>query len=245
MHKKILKYSFASLLGLSAFFQPVLAQTIPRGNDWNVTFTKNEKMESNFTTGSIDDTIYQMQPGDEAILQIKLDNKNNKSTEWYMSHKILSSLEDSANVAQGGAYTYKLTYTGVNGRVQTLFDSESVGGEDRTQNNEGLHGVDQSMEQWFYLDTLQKSQEGMIELRVSLDGETQGNDYQSTLADLQMQFAVEEGSNRPNTSTGESTRPVNTSIKTNQTPWTLLSFLSGIVLLLLALIGIKARKENR
>ena len=101
------------------------------------------------------------------------------------------------------------------------------------------------MEQWFYLDTLQKSQEGKIELRVSLDGETQGNDYQSTLADLQMQFAVEEGSNRPNTSTGESTRPVNTSTKTNQTPWTLLSFLSGIVLLLLALIGIKARKENR
>ena len=31
----------------------------------------------------------------------------------------------------------------------------------------------------------------MITLEVALDGETQGNDYQDTLADLQMEFAVE------------------------------------------------------
>ena len=32
---------------------------------------------------------------------------------------------------------------------------------------------------------------GIITLEVALDGETQGNSYQDTLADLQMNFAVE------------------------------------------------------
>ena len=41
------------------------------------------------------------------------------------------------------------------------------------------------------LDTLAKGDKGRITLEVELDGETQGNDYQNTLADLQMNFAVE------------------------------------------------------
>ena len=36
------------------------------------------------------------------------------------------------------------------------------------------------------------NQSGVITLGVRLDGETQGNAYQDTLAKLQMQFAVEE-----------------------------------------------------
>ena len=56
---------------------------------------------------------------------------------------------------------------------------------------EGLKEATSSLKEYFYLDTLSRNQSGVITLEVALDGETQGNDYQDTLADLQMEFAVE------------------------------------------------------
>ena len=44
------------------------------------------------------------------------------------------------------------------------------------------------MEDYFYLDRLDKNETGTVELEVGLEGETQGNAYQNTLAKLQLNF---------------------------------------------------------
>ena len=164
-------------------------------SDWNVSFTEDNKMESTFRSSDLDETIYGMQPGDNAVVELSLKNENAAATNWYMTNKVLYSLEDrSANSGtNGGAYTYKLTYTDKNGEENSLFDSDTIGGEGSEESGagEGLHQATNALEEYLYLDTLAKGDKGRITLEVELDGETQGNDYQNTLADLQMNFAVE------------------------------------------------------
>ena len=150
-------------------------------------------MESTFKTADLDEVVSGLQPGDNIFIELKLENEHKETTDWYMTNKVLYSLEDrSANSATGGgAYTYRLTYTDKNGTETVLFDSETVGGENAGAAGEGLHEATNALQDYFYLDTLGSGQKGTVTLEVALDGETQGNDYQDTLADLQMNFAVE------------------------------------------------------
>ena len=50
------------------------------------------------------------------------------------------------------------------------------------------------MTTFFYLKTLEPGESGNVKLLVGLDGESQGNVYQDTLAKLMMNFAVEDNS---------------------------------------------------
>lgn len=150
-------------------------------------------MESTFKTSDLNDVIAGMQPGDRVIFSLELNNENKTTTDWYMTNKVLYSLEDrSTNSAtSGGGYTYRLAYTNQAGEETLLFDNDSVGGESVSAAGEGLHEATNALQDYFYLDTLEKGQKGAISLEVALDGVTQNNDYQDTLADLQMNFAVE------------------------------------------------------
>ena len=122
------------LMLLLLVFIPIKAQaeTSYGSDDWSVVFTADSKMDCNFSTSDMDDVIYGMQPGDNAILTIHLKNENKKATDWYMLNKVLYSLEDRSpnKGTRGGAYTYILTYTNASGVPKTLFDSETVGGDD-------------------------------------------------------------------------------------------------------------------
>ena len=70
-----------------------------------------------------------MQPGDRVVLTMKLKNEDSNATDWYMTNKVLDSLEASTNAdANGGAYTYRLTYQNPAGQETILYDSERVGG---------------------------------------------------------------------------------------------------------------------
>lgn len=190
------------LSGLMAFGMalPVQAETFYGDESWNVTFSSANEMMSSFSTADINDVVGGMQPGDNVIITLKLKNENPTATDWYMQNEVLYSLEDrSANKETGGgAYTYRLFYTDKSGTVETLFDSDTVGGENGetvddmlSGMGEGLHGATNALKDYFYLDTVQNGEGGTITLEVALDGETQGNSYQDTLADLQMNFAVE------------------------------------------------------
>lgn len=191
--------TFLGLLSGLIFFgaaMPVQAETFYGDENWNVAFTSENGMVSSFSTADINDVVSGMQPGDNVIITLDLKNENPASTDWYMQNEVLYSLEDrSANKETGGgAYTYRLYYTDKDGTVQVLFDSDTVGGEDSvsvSETIEGLHGATNALKDYFYLDTMQNGQDGKITLEVALDGETQGNHYQDTLADLQMNFAVE------------------------------------------------------
>ena len=174
--------------------QSVSAETFYGNSDWRVTFTGEKKMESNFRTADLNEAVGGLQPGDNIIFTMNLSNANETATDWYMTNEVLYSLEDrSANgQTKGGAYTYRLSYqSSQGGEENVLFDSDTVGGENVSAAGEGLKEATSSLKEYFYLDTLSQSQSGVITLEVALDGETQGNDYQDTLADLQMEFAVE------------------------------------------------------
>lgn len=246
MKRKLRSILFLMSL-LSVLTTPVFADTIHGSDSWKVTFTGENKMESSFTTADLDRAVYSMQPGDTAMITLKLENGNKTATDWYMTNKVLSSLEDGSS-GSGGAYTYILTYHDKSGNVTTLFSSDTVGGES-AQGGVGLHGATGALEDYFYLDTLKNGETGSITLEVGLDGETQGNDYQNTLADLQMNFAVElNESGTPPTSAGTSGgRGVGTVVKTGDdtklTPLIIAATVSGILLLLLCIVGRKSRKE--
>ncbi len=186
----------AGLLALGLAI-PVHAETFYGDENWNVAFTPEKEMASTFTTADINDVVSGMQPGDNVIITLKLQNTNPTATDWYMQNEVLYSLEDRSANSQtgGGAYTYRLVYTDTDGEVNVLFDSDTVGGESAedviAHMGEGLHGATNALKDYFYLDTIYNGQGGTITLEVALDGETQGNDYQDTLADLQMEFAVE------------------------------------------------------
>ena len=179
---------------------PAQAETFYGDSNWNVTFNADNEMVSSFSTANINDVVGGMQPGDNVIITLRLKSENAAATDWYMQNEVLYSLEDrSANKETGGgAYTYRLVYTDKSGAQNVLFDSDTVGGESGGTVDEmlaglgeGLHGATNALKDYFYLDTMYNGQGGSITLEVALDGETQGNHYQDTLADLQMVFAVE------------------------------------------------------
>ena len=114
-----------------------------------------------------------------------------------------------------------------------LYSSEVVGGEGSKE--EGLHQATNGLEDYFYLGRLSKNEQAMIRLYVQLDGETQGNAYQDTLAKLQMNFAVE----------GVTTQTV---VKTgDQSPIAMISMAAlgcAVVLLVLAILAMRMNRKK-
>lgn len=239
------------LIGLLASMNiTAYAETSHGNSNWSVVFTKDKKMETNFKTADLDEVIYGLQPGDNVIITLKLQNKNKSATDWYMTNKVLYSLEDRSNnsATSGGAYTYKLTYKGPDGKTNTLFDSDTVGGEGASKAGEGLKQATNGLSDYFYLDTLKSGKSGEVTLEVALDGDTQGNDYQDTLADLQMNFAVEindAGTGNPPDGNGRRTRAVQTGDDLTLTPFIITACVTGILLLIFAVYSQNQREKER
>ena len=191
MSKKIMCLFMAVFLMVSVSIT-AFAEDFQGSDHWLVEFLGDE-MVSNFQSHQIQEEIYNIQPGDSVIFEVELTNKADFTTDWYMTNEVLRTLEESNNCAEGGAYTYILTYVDPEGTENVLYNSEVVGGEeDITLEGEGLHQATNNLEEYFFLDRLQAGEGGSVSLYVKLDGETQGNDYQDTLARLQVNFAVEK-----------------------------------------------------
>lgn len=222
--------------------------------DWTVSFT-GTGIETNFRTADINDAIYNLQPGDSIDISLTLKNTAVESVDWWMTNKVLRSLEDTQEVAKSGGYTYTLAYQPKGETLRTLYSSDTVGGEKSAGAGEGLHEAADALGDYFYLDTLSTGEQACIYLRVALDGETQGNAYQDTLADLTMNFAVEVVSApAPPTETGDeepssgetappegqpqgNRQPPKTGDETNLMLYVTISLVSGLGLLVLALIS--------
>ena len=229
----------------------VYAEDFTSQGDWSVTFN-GDGMESSFSSQEMADEIYGILPGDSIELKVNVQNDSQEDTDWYMSNEVIKSLEEGST-AQGGAYGYQLRYVNAAGEETVLFDSDTIGGD---EGEEALQEVTGSLEDYFYLDRLGSDQGGTVYLTVALDGETQGNDYQDTLGRLQMNFAVEEV--EPNTvvEQGEDNvinrvvkKVVTTAPRTGD-PTQMLglcaaALVSGIVLLILAVVSMKRRRDDR
>lgn len=246
--KKTIKTLLATtVLALSMVVgtMPAFAETVTSPENWNVTFTSNEKMETNFDPNEIDQLINNIQPGDTASISINLKNGYKGATDWYMRNQIIRSLEDSVNTANGGAYTYKLTYISPDNQVNTLYSSEAVGGGDDDTSRKGLNEVnDNGLDDYFMLGELKNGQSAKVELMVILEGETQGNNYQETLADLSMDFAVELVSSSPNRNPSYASMLQTGDQFLNNLPIFLGVACLGLIILILALIGRRKKKEQ-
>lgn len=249
MRKKML--SFAVMFGLLlAAPLHVQAEVFSGGDDWKVEFD-GEQMNSTFKNADIDDAIYQLQPGDTVNIHLSLENSYAGTTNWYMTNEVLQSLEDSQSVAEGGAYTYILEYVKPDGSSELLYSSEAVGGETVNESGEGLHQATDSLKDYFYLDQLAYGESAEIQLTVKLEGETQGNEYQDTLAKLQMNFAVEVASAgttdypSPDAPEGTRGRLAKTGDNSDILLFTVITLVSGLVCVLLAVIKIvRDRKKE-
>lgn len=203
------------------------------GSDWSVTFTSNGKIKSKLP--SIPEALSGLQPGDDVTFTIKVANEHKDKVDWYMMNTILKSLEDGT-VASGGAYTYQLNYRTSSGQTKEIYNSETVGGEDPPDESvEGLHGVDSALKDYFYLESMPSGGSGVVTLNVALDGESQGNRYWDTQAKLRMRFAAELTKTNTVVSTGD---------ETNSLPYIIGMGVSGLLILLLAIDGVRRRKKR-
>lgn len=202
---------------------------------WDVQYN-GKKIVDNYT-GAINEELTKMQPGDDATFKVELTNKAGKSSEWYMKNSVIQTLEES-NVAannQGGLYAYKLEFVSPTGEVETIIDSETVGGEgSKAKGVEGLREGPKGLEDWFYLGTLEGGEDGTVLLSVSLDKETQGNAYQETLGKLSLRFAVAEDGETTIVKTGDSNSLV---------LWCAIFGLSAVLIAVMIMLVLKRRKE--
>lgn len=241
MRKNLISIAAAVVL-LISFPLKAQAEDFNGGDGWRVAFHGSE-MESTFKSTDIDDAIYQLQPGDTINLRLSLENACEKTADWYMSNKVLQSLEDSQSVADGGAYSYILTYIDPEGSSRLLYSSEAVGGETVNESGEGLHQATDSLEDFFYLDQLGPEAAGEITLTVKLEGETQGNEYQNTLAKLQMNFAVEPVDGRTPLFPLER-RIIKTGDTSNVLFFAVTTLIAGMVCGFLAVLRIYQKREH-
>lgn len=200
MRKKKFWCMAVAAFALAASTLTVYAEEYTKDEGWAVTFT-GEEIESNFTSSQIAAEISELQPGDSVTFSVGVGNSDGKSADFYLNSQVLSSLEDSRATASGGAYGYSLVYTGPSGKELVLYDSDTIGG-DSTDRGEGLNRVQSGAGEYIYLDGLDAGQKGKVSIRVALDGETQGNGYQNTFANMQLNFAVEQGADGGNGNNG-------------------------------------------
>ncbi len=267
MKKRILYLMMAVLIAISVPLTASAASTTnPNEKEWTVRYD-GDKMNTEIggKAATVDLTMPTQLPGGEFMLDAKIHNDSKYKTDWYMSNEILKSLEKSvAAAAAGGAYTYLLTYhgpeeNGVTPAPIEIYNSSSVGGDTASAGGEvGLEEV-KDLKEHFYLDRLLPGEKASVKLYVALDGTTLTNSYQDSMAELQLNFAVEKI--REGTITKEITR-INTETLVEYVPTVVqtmvqtgdnapillfsgLTFVSAIGLIVVAVrIAIKRRSEK-
>lgn len=270
--KKSFKRFAAILLGLALLATSATAAFADGDTDPAVTYD-GSALTANYTDKNFAEQLFAMQPGDSKTLTVELHNNTDAQAAFSLNNSVIQSLEETLNTqAAGGAYTYHLEYQGPSG-TQVLFDSQRIGGTKTNTTRaagsaEGLNEINGAVGNsdaelttapngmtYRFLDTLGARQSGKVLMTVTLDGETQGNAYQNTLASLMLRFAVDPVTsiNRNETVTNRVNRDVTTVVQTGEgvdnLPFVLATGISGLILLVLGILGMldgrKAKKAAR
>ena len=205
-----------------------------------------KEMVSSFDSNKLAVSVSEMEPGDTVDFRVAIKNDSDIPTNWYMANDVIRSLEDAQSVAANGGYSYILTFVGPDGKEDTIYSSTSVGGEKPTTAGEGLKEATNSLDNFFYLKTLEPGESGSVKLLVGLDGESQGNVYQDTLAKLMMNFAVEDNST-PNAPTHPTFTTKTSRVKTGDV-WSTASivvFVIGIALFIASFVSNRKGDEKK
>jgi len=235
------------LVGILAVFMslPVFADEINGGDDFVVNFTSNNRLVTNYTNNELSQSISGLQPGDSITYKFTLKNSNSDAVYYYMSSSALKSFEESDASPAGGAYGYELIYYDDQNNETVLYRSQSIGGDGKLDFKTAAN----NFSDYIYLDTMEKGDKGMLKLVISLDGETEGNAYQSAAAILNMSFAVETGVNpkdkTPTPGKNGNPKPVKTGDYSYLYIYAAIAVALGIIILIIAIIKLKKdRKEE-
>lgn len=241
--KKILSVFLAVML-VCAIAAPAFAEELAGSDDWAVTYTKEGKLEDNFSGGDLAETIGGLQPGDTVTMTVTLVNNNEEEANFYMANEVVASLEEAGG--EGGAYTYTLSYVGADGATTDIYNSDTIASEteEEEESSDALKEATSGLEEFFYLDSLTRGQKASVVLTVGLDGETEGNAYFNTAASLQMNFAVAPKSSNPNTGTSVG-KVVQTGDDTNLFPFYVAMAVSGVLFLALAIDSVRRRRKEQ
>lgn len=239
--KRLLNVFLAAVLAFAAVPTAAIAESLTGGDGWKVTYTADGKMKDTFDAGTYFDEVSNLQPGDDITFTVAISHENSSDADWYLNNEVVKTLE--AGAASGSAYGYELTYTDPSGATRTLYSSESVGGD----NSAGLTEATNALDDYIALGTLKKGQSGSVSVKVTLDGETEGNDYFDTLARLVLKFAVEpQPEPEHKTKTVTERRVVQTGDETRLFPLYVAMTVSGLLLAGLAAYGaVERRKEKK
>ncbi|MBQ3322138.1 MAG: LPXTG cell wall anchor domain-containing protein [Firmicutes bacterium] len=231
----ILLLSLMFILGTS---QIIFADSKPPVDGGTYTFDGNS-----ITKTAGDETISDLEPGDDLTIDFTYTNNSSDTTYWYMENEIIHTLEDYG--AANGGYTYTLTNSGPDGDT-VIFDSDRVGGdEDNSSSSEaasqGLKTATESTDEWFFIQELGAGESGHTKIFIALDGESQANSYKGKHGDLRVNYAVEKQApgediiiNNPGTST-----------KTGDTFNPLLALLALTAAILAMLLAVLSYRKDR
>ena len=249
---------------LSLFVALVVALALPLvaraedldGGSYSVTYTSGGNMEDDYSSSEYASRVSNLQPGDSITFTVVAHHENSTTADWYLTNEVIKSLEEGD--ASGSAYGYKLTYEGPGGN-STLYESEKVGG---TGSAAGLAEATSALdgEDFIYLDTLGQGMEGTVKLKVTLDGETEGNAYFNTFARVKLAFAVEANPeadpsdpNNPTTTTttrrtstrrSSRTALAKTGDPTSNLPLYLAAAGAGVLCVALAIRAFRSRRDD-
>lgn len=257
MRKKLLCLAMTAVVAAGATM-PVYAEDYQGRDGWLAEFNGDE-ITSNFQSSDLADDASGIQPGDSITLNVSIANSADVDTDWYMTNEIVRTLEDASSTAEGGSYEYTLTYVDPAGEENVIYDSSTVGGDTEAGEAEGLHQLGDTMEEYFYLGRLAEDETGNVRVWLKVDGETQGNGYQQTLAQLRMNFAVEEaaaGTAEPGTGDNQNNQKEQTIVKkivktiktgdtTNIVIVSAVALVSGLILLAIALKMLNDRRSRK
>ena len=142
-----------------------------------------ETYETNFNPNEMLEGINNILPGDEVTIEVEVINASSETNDLYMTNEVLKTFEESTSGYEG-AYKYSLVYINPIGTATRIFDSDTVGGESSSGENAGLMSATETLDEDFYLGRLTAGQSGKVRLKVTVDGECEGNAYQDTLSRL-------------------------------------------------------------
>ena len=241
--KGIICLCVAGLIAL-ATGSPAFAESYRSTEDWQVEFTKGKKMVDNYTAQDIANVFRQAQPGDDVQITVSQINSYKEATNWYMSNKTIRTLEKGC-VANGGAYEYKLTYTDPDGKTTVLYDSKSIGGDDKNYpGGEGLHEATDSLDKFFYMDTLEPGERSHVTLSTKLEGDTQGNYYQNTMGIVKLNWATELAVKGKTPEKEKSEKNVKTGDSMNMLLIAGIAFLCGLIILIVLITGFRKKDKE-
>ena len=189
MKKIYLNMDLALTVAVTTMFSAgIVAKAETQSKAWEVHYTGKEMTSTYRKDNSI---IENTMPGDTIVYSVDYYNDSDSPIEFFMSTDVIKTLEEGSK-ASGGAYSYKVTNTGSD---VPIYDSATVGGE-AGEDADAVRGLLQLNGQkdgtYFSLGTLNANEKGQVAIAIVLDGNSQNNNYMSTLGSLEIKFGAEQ-----------------------------------------------------